>query len=194
MDRLEDLEKKILKHKKNKLNIKGFRRAAVLVPILKTPTGLEILFTVRSKQLSSHAGQIAFPGGRLDEHETYTEAALRETSEEIGLNLTRAKTIGYLSEHPSPGKYIVRPVVAVIDWPQKLNINSDEVSEVFTAPIEDLLKIETYTEERIFMEYRRYLHFFQFQDRLIWGLTGNVLKELLEIIQNKDVNYHALFE
>ncbi|HHO56745.1 MAG TPA: CoA pyrophosphatase [Trueperaceae bacterium] len=194
MDRIEDLEQKILKHKKNKLNIKGFRRAAVLVPILKTPTGLEILFTVRSEQLSSHAGQIAFPGGRLDEHETYTEAALRETSEEIGLNLTRAKTIGYLSEHPSPGKYIVRPVVAVIDWPQELKINSDEVSEVFTAPLEDLLKIETYTEERIFMDYRRYLHFFQYKDYLIWGLTGNVLKELLELIRNKDVKYSALFE
>ncbi len=194
MDRIENLKQKILKHKKNKLNIKGFRRAAVLVPILKTPTGLWILFTVRSEQLSSHAGQIAFPGGRLDEHETYTEAALRETSEEIGLNLTRAKTIGYLSEHPSPGKYIVRPVVAVIDWPQELKINSDEVSEVFTAPLEDLLKIETYTEERIFMDYRRYLHFFQYKDYLIWGLTGNVLKELLELIRNKDVKYSALFE
>ena len=194
MHRIEDLEEKILKHKKNKLNIKGFRRAAVLVPILKTPSGLEILFTVRSSQLSSHAGQIAFPGGRLDEHETYTEAALRETREEIGLNLTRAKTIGYLSEHPSPGKYIVRPVVAVIDWPQELNVNSDEVAEVFTAPLEDLLKIKTYTEERIFMEYRRNLHFFKYKDYLIWGLTGNVLKELLELIQNKDVNYHALFE
>ncbi len=194
MTSLGDLERNIADYKKTKLDFKDFRRAAVVVPILKTPTGLEVLFTVRSSKLSTHPGQIAFPGGRLDDKETYTEAAIRETYEEVGIVLTRENILGFLSEQPSPAHYIVRPVVAVIDWPQKMNINSDEVAEVFTAPFDELIKVETYKEERKFMENKRFLHFFKYKDRLIWGLTGNVLKEMIELIKDKDVKYSALFE
>jgi 8-oxo-dGTP pyrophosphatase MutT (NUDIX family) len=165
----------------------GFRKAAVLVPLLKTETGYELLFTVRSSQLSSHAGEISFPGGRVDEGESLDDAARREAFEEIGVTVTSEAILGYLDDVPSPAKYVVTPVVAVLEKPLDLTLSQAEVEEVFTADLETLGGLEPRLEERILQGHRRLIHFYTYQERVIWGLTGNVLKNLLDVIyENKN--------
>lgn len=171
------------------LDLPTFRRAAVLVPLLDTPDGLELLYTVRSGNLSNHAGQIAFPGGRLDEGEDVVQAALRETFEEIGVRVAPENVLGTLHEHPSPAKYIVTPVVAVLDWPQPLVLNEAEVTETFSVPLGALLRLTPRTEERSHHGFTRTLHYYDYLEtgtetkRVIWGLTGNVTKWVLEFVR-----------
>lgn len=178
------LKKTLVERTRVTLEWQGFRSAAILVPILKTATGYELLFTVRSSQLSNHAGEISFPGGRVDEGESLDEAARREAFEEIGLTVTREALLGYLDDVPSPAKYIVTPVVAVIEKPLDLTLSQAEVEEVFTADLDVLRRLEPKKEERILQGHRRLIHFYTYQERVIWGLTGNVLKNLLDVTYN----------
>lgn len=170
-----------------RLNFPDFRRAAILVPLLAAPGGLELLYTVRSGALSNHAGQIAFPGGRLDEGESVVQAALRETFEEIGVRVAPGAVLGTLHEHPSPAKYTVTPIVALLNWPQPLVLSEAEVTETFSVPVEALLKLSPRTEQRSHHGLTRTLHFYEYwdggQERIIWGLTGNVTKWLLDILR-----------
>lgn len=163
------------------LEIEGFRDAAVLVPLLKTDKGLELLFTVRSLQLSSHAGQISFPGGRLDEGEDFVEAALRESFEEVGMQASTVEVLGQLDLHPSPARYVVTPIVGVVE-PQEFVLNEAEVEEVFTVGLEEIKTIVPYSEDRHLNGYSRRLYYYPYQERVIWGLTGNVIKNLLDVM------------
>jgi 8-oxo-dGTP pyrophosphatase MutT (NUDIX family) len=164
------------------LEYPNFRRAAVLVPILKTEDGFELLFTVRSSQLSNHAGEISFPGGRVDEGESLEEAARREAFEEIGLTVTSENILGCLDDVPSPAKYIVTPVIALLEKPVDFVLSQAEVEEIFTANLRELAQLEPRTEARFLEGHQRVLHFYAYQERVIWGLTGNVLKNLLDVI------------
>lgn len=166
-----------------RLEIPGFRPAAVLVPVLQAETGLGLLFTVRGEMLSNHAGQIAFPGGGLDPGESVREAALRETWEEIGVRVTPDSIVGELPDHPSPAGFVVTPVVAVVPWPQPLRPNPDEVAEIFSAPLEELGTIVPRWEERVLQGLHRRIHFYAWGERLIWGFTGNVVKDLLDVVE-----------
>ncbi len=160
-----------------------FRHAAVLVPLLCAEDGLRLLFTVRSANLPSHAGQISFPGGRLEPSETTDDAARRETFEEVGLSVPPNALIGYLDDQPSPARYIVTPVVGFVSWPQPLTLSPAEVAEAFTVPLSDLLAMTPRTEERWLKASKRTLYFYDWHDRVIWGMTGNVLKNLLDVIE-----------
>lgn len=168
------------------LTFPGYRQAAVLVPLLVALDGLHLLFIVRSSTLTSHAGQIAFPGGRLEPGETVAGAALRETFEETGLEGHRIRILGELQPLPSP-KYLVTPIVGVLPWPQPLMLCSDEVAEVFTVPLRDLLALTPRQEARQFQGQRRVIHYYAHQgsdgERLIWGLTGNIVAELLSLLR-----------
>jgi 8-oxo-dGTP pyrophosphatase MutT (NUDIX family) len=177
------LQNSLTQRSRSVLEWQGFRKAAVLVPILKTAIGFELLFTVRSSQLSSHAGEISFPGGRLDEGESIDDAARREAFEEIGLTVTSEHILGYLDDVPSPAKYIVTPVVAVLEKPLDFILSQAEVEEIFTADLSKLAGLEPKSEERILQGHRRVIHFYTYQERVIWGLTGNVVKNLLDIFR-----------
>lgn len=163
------------------MTLEGFRRAAVLVPLIKREDDLELLFTVRSSKLSSHAGQIAFPGGRLDEGEDFIQAALRESNEEVGIQATTVEIIGELDQHPSPARYVVTPIVGLVE-PQKLVLNEDEVEEVFTVTLSELKTIVPYSEDRHLNGYSRRLYYYPYEEHVIWGLTGNIIKNLLDVM------------
>jgi 8-oxo-dGTP pyrophosphatase MutT (NUDIX family) len=180
------LQAALVRRERITLEYPTFRRAAILVPLLKTQTGYELLFTVRSARLSSHAGEISFPGGRVDEGESLDDAARREALEEIGLTVPPNSLLGYLDDVPSPAKYIVTPVVAVLEKPLDFLLNQAEVEEVFTADLAELAGLEPRAEERILQGQRRIIHFYNYQERVIWGLTGNVLKNLLDVLGRKN--------
>ncbi len=164
------------------MEIAGFRRAAVMVPILDAADGPRLLFTVRAANLRSHAGQIAFPGGRLEPGEDSIAAALRETSEEVGLRLERTDVLGLLGDHPSPFGFVATPVVARVPWPQPLAPDPGEVAATFEVPLADLMLIEPTSEERELLHYRRRLYSYPWGQHVIWGFTGNVVKELLDVL------------
>lgn len=164
------------------LHIEGFHQAAVLVPLIVAEGRLELLFTVRSQNLRKHAGEISFPGGRLDKGETIVQAAIRESWEEIGLKLSESQVLGFLDDRPSPAEYVVTPVLALLEKPQGFNINEHEVTEVFRAPLEDLRGLPTRVEERLVRGQLRKVHFYPLGEKLIWGLTGNIVKNVLDIL------------
>lgn len=177
------LRRRLAARPQERLEIGGFRRAAVLVPLLDAATGPELLFTVRSSALSNHAGQISFPGGRVDALESLEEAARRETLEEVGLDVPPEAILGRLDEHPSPAGYVVTPVLALLEWPQPLRPNPAEVEAVFTLSVAALRALTPRFEERRLREVTRRIHFYEHEGRLIWGLTGNILKTVLELFE-----------
>lgn len=157
----------------------GFRRAAVLVPILEGPAGLEIAFTVRSATLPHHAGQIAFPGGGAEPGESPEDTARRETEEEVGLRVPPEAILGRLHDLPSPAAYQATPVVAFLPAPSGWRFRPEEVAEVFTAPLAELRAVTPRTLERTFRGRPRRLTQYLWRGRDIWGFTGNVLHDLL---------------
>jgi len=177
-----EISSKLAASTPRRLSIAGFRRAAVLVPVLQTATGPELLFTVRAAGMRSHAGQIAFPGGRLEPGEDSVDAAVREAAEEVGLEVSRGDILGALSDHPSPAGYVATPVVACVRWPQQLSLDTNEVDEVFLVPLADLMAIEPGSEFRELESYRRRLYSYPWNGRNIWGFTGNVVRNLLDVL------------
>lgn len=182
---VDGLRHRLAQAERVRMDIPGFRRAAVLVPLLEGDDGLELLFTVRSSSLSNHAGQIAFPGGGMEDGEELVSAALRETLEEVGLRVAPEEVLGALSDHPSPARYVATPVVARIPWPQPLRPNPYEVSDVFTVPLSALAAVTPESEVRQLESYRRRIYAYRWGDRTIWGFTGNVVKNLLDVLEQR---------
>jgi len=157
----------------------GFRLAGVVVPLIlgEEPA---LLFTLRSLDLPTHAGQVSFPGGVLEEGETPEEAALREAEEEVGLK--GLLPLGRLPAVLSPFGFQVLPVVAYREGLPPLRPNPREVAEVYLAPLKELLALTPWPEERLG---RRVWHF-PWRGVDIWGVTGNILKAFLEVWREAD--------
>jgi 8-oxo-dGTP pyrophosphatase MutT (NUDIX family) len=152
--------------------------AAVLVPIVDRaePT---VLLTRRSDALSNHAGQIAFPGGRMDPGETPEAAALREAEEEVGLSPERVTLIGRSSPYETVTGFAVTPVVGLVTPPFDLRLNGAEVAEAFEVPLALLLDETSYerrSHDGAGVERRRWFYAVPFDGRLIWGATAGMLR------------------
>lgn len=151
--------------------------AAVMVPVVSRPDGLQILLTQRTAHLSDHAGQISFPGGRVEaEDASREETALRETEEEIGLCRDRVKVLGRLPEYEIPSGFRITPVVAWVEPPFELKLDAFEVAAAFEAPLAHFLDIARYQRR----EYRfrgRHRHYMAvpYEGRYIWGATAGML-------------------
>lgn len=126
---------------------KGHRRAAVAIAVMPGqesthPLDACFVLTVRSAGLNRHSYQFALPGGRIDPGETAEEAALRELSEEVGLELGAERVLGLLDDYPTRSGFLITPVVVWGDPDQRLVKNPGEVAEVFRVPVDELLAPE----------------------------------------------------
>jgi 8-oxo-dGTP pyrophosphatase MutT (NUDIX family) len=150
--------------------------AAVLVPVVARPEGLSVLLTERAGHLSTHAGQVAFPGGRIEAGETPEEAALRESFEEIGLAAEHARTLGYLPPYFSGTGYRVTPVMALLDPAMALAPDAGEVARVFEVPLDHVLHMPNYRQSSIFWRGKdRTFYVLDYSEAYIWGVTAGIL-------------------
>jgi len=155
--------------------------AAVLVPIVAHPEPC-VLLTKRSPTLTKHAGQIAFPGGRIDATDACPlAAALRETEEEIGLTASAVDVLGYLDSYRTGTGYVITPVVGLIEPGFALALNAREVEESFEVPLNFLLNPANHTiDERTLHGRARQFYAIPHEGRYIWGATAGIIRNMYE--------------
>lgn len=163
------------------------RRAAVLVPLVVRPDGVTVLLTMRTDHLSSHAGQISFPGGGTEERDSSPiETALRETEEEIGLHRRHIEIIGVLPDYATVSAYRVTPVVALVQPPFELTPDPGEVAEVFEVPLAFLM--DGLNHQRRVIELpqgagSRAFYTMPYEQYFIWGATAAMLRNLFHFLR-----------
>ncbi len=161
-------------------------RAAVLVPLVERPEGLTVLLTRRTDHLQDHAGQISFPGGRVEPGDADALAtALREAEEEIGLARTLVTAIGRLDTYVTRTGFEVTPVVGLVAPPTALAPDPCEVAEVFEVPLAFILDpVNRQRHSRIYAGKARYFYVFPWRDYYIWGATAGMLVNLADLLRD----------
>lgn len=160
--------------------------AAVLVPLVDRAGELQLLFTQRTAHLDDHAGQISFPGGRVEAGDASREVtALRETAEEIGIAPQSVAVLGRLPDYEIPSGFRITPIVGWVEPPFALNPDPFEVAAVFEAPLEHFLEAARY-QRRQFRFRGRHRHYLAipFEGRYIWGATAGMLHTLLRALRD----------
>ena len=158
-------------------------RAAVLVPIVERQAGPTVLFTRRTDHLDMHAGQISFPGGRLEHGEGAEEAALRETEEEVGLRRRHVRLVGQLDTYVTRTGFEVAPLVGLVRPPFPIAPDSFEVAEVFEVPLDFFLEpASRQMHARVYQGRERHFYAFPYNDYYIWGATAGMLVNLVEVL------------
>lgn len=162
--------------------------AAVLIPICGVEDTPSLLYTLRADNLRSHSGQISFPGGKKDNNETPIQTALRETEEEIGLSRTKIELWG--EGPPVPGRnnqIMITPVVGTIKHLEEkdLDINKDEVAEIFTLPVESLCD----KNNQFYTQFSNgfILPVFMVDHYRIWGVTAFLTHVFLSSLFTQDI-------
>ncbi len=158
------------------------RPAAVLVSVFVSGDGAKVLLTKRSSALAHHPGQVAFPGGKVDETDSgVVEAALREAKEEVGLPPDRVEVLGQLSNHITVTAYDVTPVVALVEGPFEPVCEPGEVEEAFFVPIDHLVELERFVVEgRRWQGTKRHYYAVPWGPYYVWGATARILRGLAD--------------
>ena len=165
----------------------ALRPAAVLVPLIDRREGLSVLLTQRTAHLSAHAGQISFPGGRMEEEDADAVAtALRETEEEVGLTRDLVDVIGRLDTYVTGTGFEITPIVGVVTPPYTLTIDPYEVAEAFEVPLSYVLDRRNHNrQERESAGRMRVFYVLPYQGRNIWGATAGMLVNLAEVLNGE---------
>jgi 8-oxo-dGTP pyrophosphatase MutT (NUDIX family) len=161
--------------------------AAVLVPLVERATGLTVLLTQRATTLKDHAGQISFPGGRIEPEDADAwHAALRETQEEIGVRPDFVEFAGYLPDHIVISGFRVTPVVGFVNPDYELQIAAAEVHDVFEVPLDFILDAANHkSRQRKIGELTIDIHDIPYGERNIWGATAGMLMTLRRRLQER---------
>ena len=158
--------------------------AAVLVPIVDRRGDPTVLLTRRTEHLKDHAGQISFPGGRVDPGDADAEAAaLREASEEVGLDASAVRLVGRLDTYVTRTGFEVTPVVGLVSPPFALRLDDFEVAEAFEVPLAFILDHGSRrTHSRVYDGRQRFFYAYPYGDHFIWGATAGMLSNLAEVL------------
>lgn len=153
------------------------KAAAVLVPVVMREPELTVLLTLRTEHLPSHAGQVAFPGGKIDEGETPVAAALREAHEETGLERSFVDPQGFLDVYQTRTGFRIVPVVALVAPGFTLTPEPKEVADVFEVPLSFLMDRANHQRHtRQWQGFDRQFYAMPYGERYIWGATAGMLR------------------
>jgi len=183
--------KRILAEREKKVVLfsnKPIHPSAVLIPLYKKNGEYHVLLTKRTEELEYHKGQICFPGGsHHDEDGSLKDTALREAYEEVGI---RPEDVEILGELDSMGtltsNFLITPFVGIIPYPYEFTVSKREIDELVEVPLSVLADDSNYWEEICSAEgVTGKASFFKYKDKVIWGATARVLKQLVEMVFNK---------
>ena len=166
------------------LVFRDLKPASVLVPVMRRRDGLRVLLTQRSETMPSHKGQISFPGGRREESDaTAADAAKREAEEETGIPPSAVEVIGYLDDYPTITRYMVTPVVGLVEDVAEVKPCAREVAEIFEVPLPFVLNPKSF-ERKFLARDGLNVPFFElnFGGYRIWGATAGMLWNLSQKI------------
>lgn len=157
--------------------VQALKAAAVLVPIIERGGELSILLTRRADHLDSHSGQVAFPGGKVeDQDKGPVDTALRETHEEIGIAHHHIEPIGFLDDYETGTGFTIRPVVGFVDTTAELRLDKMEVAEAFEVPFSFLMDPANHTTAKTFWRGKmREYYDMPYEGQRIWGATAAML-------------------
>jgi 8-oxo-dGTP pyrophosphatase MutT (NUDIX family) len=183
--------KRILAQREKKVVLfsnKPLHPAAVLIPIYKKDGEYYVLLTKRTEELEYHKGQICFPGGsRHDEDGSLQETALREACEEVGILPGDVEILGELDSMGTlTSNFLITPFVGIIPYPYKFIISKHEIDELIEVPFTALADDSNYWEETRSAEgVTGKASFFKYKDKVIWGATARILKQLVDLAFKK---------
>jgi len=202
---LESIFSKLRNHTPSILGSKSYSKYAVMVPLLEIKDEIHVLFEVRSFKLRRQPGEICFPGGKMDpQDKDESEAAIRETYEELAVNKEDISGVYPLDFMVSPFGMIVYPFVCFIRDPENIRANPAEVDEYFTVPLSffkhqepEIYQVEFKVEPEKNFPFDLIIggenynwrtrgmeeYFYRYDDRVIWGLTARILAHFIELIQ-----------
>jgi 8-oxo-dGTP pyrophosphatase MutT (NUDIX family) len=161
--------------------------AAVLVPLIDRPEGLNVLLTHRAAHLAKHSGQISFPGGRIEPTDAdAASAAIREANEEVGLDPARVQVFGYLPDHIVISGFRVTPVLSLVTPPFTLELNPAEVAGVFEVPLSHVFDASKHQARlRRVGDEDLMLYDIPWEGQTIWGATAGMLLTLMRMVEQQ---------
>lgn len=167
--------------------LRGLKPASVLVPVMRRPKGLSVLLTQRSDQMRSHRGQVSFPGGRREPADTSAAAAaLREAHEEVGIPQGAVEVIGYLDDYPTITRYLVTPVVGLVEDVAEVRACAREVAEIFEVPLAFVIDPKNFERKSLIAKGMNVpileLNYGKWR---IWGATAGMLWNLSQKVSGE---------
>jgi len=180
---LERLRQILARRPAIEIDAPRYRRACVLIPLVHVDGEWSILFSRRSVNLAAHSGQVAFPGGAVEEGEALEAAAVREAEEEVGIRADAVELIGRLDDVITNSGFLVAPFVGLIREKIDYVLHEAEVTEVFEVPVDALIDVAQPEVRYVaFREGEYPAYFYRYRDHEIWGLTGRMLKGFLDLV------------
>lgn len=202
---IQNIQLKLSSHTPTILGSDKFSKYAVMVPLIEKEDGIHILFEVRSLKLRRQPGEICFPGGRIDPEDIDEKsAAIRETTEELGIckeNLSQVYPLDFMI---SPFGMMIYPFAAILENPETIQLNPEEVGEIFTVPLSyfmehepDIYHVQFKVEPEENFPFNLIVggenynwrmrsldeYFYLYEGKTIWGLTAKILSHFIEIVK-----------
>ncbi len=179
----ENLKQILSQRKKQRIVDPKRTSAAVLVPIYERDGQYHILFIKRTEWVEKHKGEISFPGGAYEAHDrTLLNTALRESTEEIGLNPDDVEVLGELDDEVSvKTNYIITPFLAFIPWPYEFRADGRETEAIIEAPVQALMN-QGFSRQEVRGNETVTVYYYPYQGQVIWGATARILTKFLDIL------------
>lgn len=169
----------------------NYRDAAVLIPIVDRPEGAAVLFTYRAAHLKAHAGQISFPGGKVDPADpSPQDTALRELHEEVGISPAQVRVLGQAPDYPTGSGYRIQPFIGIVSSDLQIKLDPGEVARVFEVPLAHLMdpsSAQRTTKDNLVRGYTVNIYSIAWQDHMIWGITAGIVASLQNTLLGKDI-------
>lgn len=188
------IAQKLAQQSIRKLSDKTQTPAAVLLAITDNADNPQVILTRRSQYLSTHKGQVAFPGGKAESFDKDPEAtALREAHEEIGLDPLSVQVVGQMGQVLSRQGFVVTPIVGVVPEHQIAGLvpNLDELDRIFTVPISFLVNNSPVMDEISISEGVQQVPSFYYEDYRIWGMTAFILAEFVNLVYDARIDLYS---